>query len=141
MNGSNVIPFRKGNRNYCFLVCDGDLPDTELLPLLTGYPVLPLHSEEELRRALIFFKPTLILVRSDLNWGNPIDLISQITQASQAPTILVLKKTGQKHEESVIKKAYQAGVFDILRLPMNRDDLIETLDLPMKLLSYHPMAF
>lgn len=141
MDCSNVIPFRRGNQSYCFLVGDESFQDNEIITLMNGYPLLPVHSEEDLRRALIFFRPSLILVRSNLSWGEPIDLISEISRVSQAPIILVLEKLSQRKEEVLIKKAYQAGIFDVLRSPLKREEVIETLNLPMRISGCYPIAF
>ena len=138
---SNVIPFKRGNQSHCFYVCDGQFQESELRDFFYGKSIFSIQSEEALRKALVFFRPSMILIRSDLSWADPVNLIAEINRISQAPIILVLKKSSPKKEETLIKKSYQAGIFDVLRLPLGRDEVKEMLELPLKLARRYPMVF
>jgi|688.fasta_scaffold46180_6 response regulator of citrate/malate metabolism len=125
----NVIPFSNKRNSYVFYLCNEDSPFENWQQLSPQHQVCSLHSEEELRTALMVAKPKLILVRADLEWSDSLELIRQMESFSEAPRILLLKRAKGKKQELFIKQAYQAGISDILYLPLQQEEVVETLEL------------
>lgn len=126
---ANVIPFSNKRNSYFFYLCNEESPLENWQQLSPQHQVCSLHSEEELRTALLVAKPKLILVRADLEWADSLEIIRQAGSFSEAPLILLLKKLKGKKQDLFIKQAYQAGISDVLYLPLQPDEVAETLEL------------
>lgn len=129
---SNVIPFRRRNVSHLFYLCDGPKQDSAVHPISKGHQLSCLRSLNEVNQAFYFFKPSLIIVRADLKWGNPIELIRTLSQRYSSPILLLFSKRKTSRDDLFIKKAYQAGIIDILQAPLE-DDANETIQLVLRL--------
>lgn len=129
---AHVIPFPGKTVAPWFYLTDHSLQEN-LLDFTKGYPVCPVFSEEDLLSTFSCTQPASIFIQADLTWADPIQLISRLSQFSRSPILLLLKKQKSKKQELFIRQAYQAGIFDILYLPLNNTEFEETIDLIRKI--------
>lgn len=129
---SNVIPFRRRNASHLFYVCDGTEQNSSIQLLSKGHHLSSLCSLAEIHQTFYFFKPSLIIVRADLKWGNPIELIRTLNQLYSCPILLLFPRRKTSRDDLFIKKAYQAGIIDILQTPL-AEDANETIQLVLRL--------
>ncbi|NBX93585.1 MAG: hypothetical protein EB078_02145 [Proteobacteria bacterium] len=129
---SNVLPLFPKKAPHLFYLCNEESPEEKWLDFIPEHPVCSLSSEEQLRNALMATRPQLLLMRSDLNWTEPLPLIRELSNRYQCPIVLVLNKKKSKAHESLIRLAYQAGIFDLLFLPLGRDNVRETLEVLLR---------
>jgi CheY-like chemotaxis protein len=94
------------------------------LPLSPALETLEIQSEENLVASLP--DSNLILMNAQLDWADPITLISTIHKWNEAPIVLVCPQ-GERFAK-LIKQAYAAGISDILYAPVEPTDVIQILD-------------
>ncbi|MBI4404041.1 MAG: hypothetical protein HY537_07765 [Deltaproteobacteria bacterium] len=105
------------------------------LTLLLFSPFLrvrDLRSQEELRNFLLIERPDLIIVESNISWGEPIEIIREFHEKLAVPIVLVCDNTRSAKDKTLIKKAYSAGVHDVLFAPLRRDEIVEAIDVLLK---------
>jgi len=129
---SNVIPFPGRMVSPWFYIGEETIREN-LINSSKGHPVCAIFSEEDLLKALSHSRPAFVLIRADLSWTNPLQLISVLEKFSNAPIVLMLKKQNSKKQNSFIREAYQAGIFDILYLPLVDSEVEETVDLILRI--------
>jgi len=124
---SNVIPFPGRMLSPWFYIGEESIHEN-LLAASKGHPVCSVQSEEDLLKGLSQSRPAFVLIRADLSWTDPLQLVPYLEKFCGAPIVLILKKQKSKKQEAFIREAYQAGIFDILYLPFNDSEVEETLD-------------
>jgi len=129
---SNVIPFRGKTISPWFYIGDSGLHE-DLFTFSKGQPVRVLVSEEDLLRALAVSRPAFILIEATLSWSDPLRLISRLSQLSGAPIILLMEKKRTQEKALEIKQAYQAGIFDVAHLPLQKEDFQEMVELVLRI--------
>lgn len=129
----NVIPFQSKNTAYWFQIGDSVSPWMDLSSFSQGYVVASLESEEELRKSLAGFKPYLIFIESDLQWADPLELISYLTSKSNCPVILILKNSRISGADADVRRAYQAGALDVISMEQDQQSVGERLGFLLKL--------
>ncbi|NBX76819.1 MAG: hypothetical protein EBQ92_09710 [Proteobacteria bacterium] len=125
---SNVIPFPGRMLSPWFYIGEESVRES-LVAYSKGHPVCSILSEEDLLKALSQSRPAFVLIRADISWSDPLQLVSYLEKCCGAPIVLILKKQKSKEQELFIREAYQAGIFDILYLPLNDSEVEETVDL------------
>jgi len=125
---SNVIPFPGRMLSPWFYIGEESVREN-LLAYSKGHPVCSILSEEDLLKALSQSRPAFVLIRADISWSDPLQLVSYLEKFCGSPIVLLLKKQKSKKQELFIREAYQAGIFDILYLPLNDSEVEETVDL------------
>lgn len=128
----SVFVFPKKNPYHWFLIGNQDSSFSELLNQ-RGHPVSLIHSEEELLRELSLFKPSLIFLEEKISWVNVYGLLEMLNRLSEVPKVLVMEKSPKYQRKDTLKKAYQAGVLEVLELPLNQEEWLESLKLFMRL--------
>ena len=141
---SNVIPF-PGRMVLPWFYIGEESVRENLLSAYRGHPVCSILCEEDLLKALSQSQPAFVLLRADLSWTDPLQLISYLEKFCGAPIVLILKRQKSKKQETFIREAYQAGIFDILYLPLNDSEVEETLDIirriSRKVITHKPLGF
>jgi hypothetical protein len=129
---SNVIPFRRRNASHWFYICDETEQQGAIESIAFGHGISSIRSKLEIQKAFHSLSPSLIIIRSDLKWTNPIDLVHSLSAFSTSPILLILPKRKTKKDEILIKEAFQAGIIDILEFPLG-EDAKETVQLVLRL--------
>ena len=132
MKSSNVILFSKKQSSQWVFISDSHDVENPLSLLKKGAPISWVSSQERLIQTLIYDETALFFVSADLTWADPSQMISDLTRYSNVPVILTLKKNPGSNQEVLIKKAYRAGVFDICYLPSEEEELVEVVELALK---------
>ena len=128
----NVIDFSKYlrerfpllSRNILF-ICN----ENENTCPFSSIPVLrieQIHSLSDLFAVLKRSPPELIFVESSLSWEDPLHIITEVHHITEVPIVMVCKSSPQQMS-SLLKQAYAAGLSDVLKSPVLRDDLMEIL--------------
>ncbi|MFM8270130.1 MAG: hypothetical protein ACKN9V_08080 [Pseudomonadota bacterium] len=128
---SNVIPFPGRTVSPWFYIAN-EMVQEELLTFPKGHPVCSIFSEEDFLRRFAQLKPAFVLIRDNLTWTDPLALITRLNELSNSPILLLLKKRKSKNQENFIRQAFQAGVFDILHLPLQEIEVEETVNLILR---------
>lgn len=129
---SNVIPF-PGRTVSPWLYIGDVTASADFSGFSKGHPFYSVFSEEDLLKAMSLSRPAFVLIQADLTWSDPLQLISQLNQHTNSPILLLLKKQNSKKQEAFIRRAYQAGILDILYLPLQDSEVEEVLDLILRI--------
>jgi len=126
-----VLKFPIQNPFCCFFIGNPQ----SLLPAflsLEGFVLLRIHSKEKLKEAFLEFKPGLIFVEESVDWIHALELLDRLKMMTEIPRVLLIKKSKENGQVDLVKKAFQAGVLDVLFLPTETDNLTESLCLYKK---------
>lgn len=127
----NIVPFRGKTVSPWFYIGD-EYAKESLFIFSKGHPVCSISSEEDLLVTLANSRPAFILIEATLSWADPIQLIARLSQLSASPILFLMKKSNSKKQDAVIRQAYQAGIFDILYLPLEEPEFREMVDLVLR---------
>lgn len=89
-------------------------------------------SLETLRVAFVRRNHDLVFVDSDLSWADPVELIERMTRLSSPPILLLCSQTGARNN-AMLKRAFAAGLHDTLFAPLSHEDLLESVEVLLKL--------
>jgi len=104
----------------------------ELLSLFKDLRIENLNSPEKLSTTMLVRPPALVFLESFLSWANPIELIANLQRRSEVPIVMICDSQ-YSDNPTLIKKAYEAGVYDTLFTPLKKQDLSETLEVLLRL--------
>ena len=127
-----VFSFPKKNPYHWFLIGNLDSSFFELLSK-REQPLSFISSEEQLLRELASSKPSLIFLEQNISWAEPFTLIDFLKEKLQAPQILILEKSLKSSQRHLVKKAYRAGVLEVLELPLKKEEWLESQALFMRI--------
>ena len=96
-------------------------------------PLSFISSEEQLLRELAYSKPSLIFLEENISWADPFSLLDLLNRTLQVPQIMILESSPRDSQNDVVKRAYQAGVLEVLELPLKKDEWSESLSLFMRI--------
>lgn len=103
----------------------------ESIGSLPWLQVEEIPSLADLKRALVAKTPDLILLEANITWLDPISAISLLSSLVEVPIVMICEPSAKS--QSLIKKAFAAGVHDTLNAPLRREDLMESLEVLLKL--------
>ena len=132
----NIIPFPLDRRLTALAAREPILvlsDHKKCLESLESIPVLQVEtarSVNALASKLMFFKPRVIFLDSQLTWGDPLEIVRELNHHEDTPIILLISQKKQTH---ILKAAYQAGISDVLFAPYRREDILEALSVLLKL--------
>lgn len=87
----------------------------------------PEHLEEAQARA----QPDLVFIEACIGWEDPVAIVGYIHEKFGVPIVMISHP--QPKERAVVKRAYYAGSCDTLLAPLRKDELVETMDVLLKL--------
>lgn len=132
----NVISLPKrrpsASRSYIFSL---NRENSSPVSTLAGHPVCEIESMEELRRLLALAEPAVILLSSEIKWACPIQLVEELRPITQAPIVLLVETSDRKRGKSIAKRGYQAGIHDVLYLPMDRAEIGQAIQVLLRVKS------
>lgn len=105
------------------------------ISLLNSFSLLRtegISSSFELSSGLYLRKPDLVLLESDLDWVNPLHLIEELHHLLDVPLVLIYDPKKSQKGQVQIKQAYSVGLYDVLFAPLQKEDLLETLEVLLK---------
>ena len=107
-------------------------------PLLTekgrlSVPIACVQSLTSLRSIPFARSPGVFLLDSFLPWGDPIAIIHYINARWSTPIVMLCRDIEVGTIPLIVKKAYTAGIYDALYPPFHDEDLLETLEVLLKL--------
>ncbi len=94
---------------------------------LSDVHLVDIRDADTLTRKLLIRIPDVILVESSIQWTDALTTIRQLVDIMAAPVVLLVDGESQIQDPTLIKKAYAAGVCDTLFLPLDGDELRQTL--------------
>lgn len=129
---------RKGTHSGILYLSD----EASYLPSLrkaSGEEVTAITREESLTEFLSFAPPNIVIIESDLSWGEPLALIQHLHSRWSLSVVLLIenRKTAPK---AFIKKAYEAGISDVLYCPLDDDEVQQTLGLLSQFVQSSPQG-
>ncbi len=122
--------FRYSHRSFNVFYLNSE---NQVLPHLTQFPFLDIKNIQtkwELFTQLQMKKPDFVFIEGGVDWDHPINLIHEIKRHSPAPVVLLCEK--KRSQKALIKRACAAGVFDILFSPFIQKELLESLDILLR---------
>lgn len=103
-------------------------PCLEMLYSFQSFGIKTIQTEEQLEKHLALQNPKLILI--DSAWNNALDWSTNMAHRLDVPIVMLCQT--KNPPKSWIKKAYAAGVSDMLFPPHTREELLETLEVLLK---------
>jgi hypothetical protein len=105
------------------------------LPLLESLPsvnIVDIHDEGALSHRLLRRAPDLFLIESDLKWTDPLITLRQMTQLLSVPFVWICVEQSQR-DSDLAKRAYANGATDMLFAPLDRDEVMQTVSVLLRL--------
>ena len=136
---SNVIDFsnirtrrmRNGPLQPLFYI-NGSGSCLDLLHSFRHLQTVDIYSPQLLEASVLMRRPALILLEASIDWTDPIATIKSLNRLSDVPVVLLCDAQTKRRCPSLIKRAYAAGIFDVLFTPLSYEDLFETLEVLLK---------
>lgn len=89
-------------------------------------------NREQLAAALKMGPPELVLLDSEIDWSEPLELMSWLHQRYHVPIVLLVRKRLVSRRPSFIRRSYAAGITDVVYLPLAGDDLTQTISVLLR---------
>lgn len=104
-----------------------------LLESLPGVNIVDIHDDSTLCQKLLSRAPDLFLIESDLKWTDPLITLQQMTGLLSVPFIWICSQDSQRREPDLLKRAYSSGATDSLFAPLDRDEVLQTVNILLRL--------
>ncbi len=131
---SNVVSFSASRKKvtapkaHTIFYINESLDCAPLLESLGDIYLVDIHNPETLTRKLLIRIPDVILVESGIEWSDALTTVRQMTDLMAAPVVLLVGENSIKEDPDLIRKAYAAGVSDTLFMPLDQEEVFQTLN-------------
>jgi len=129
---SNILPFRSGRKSIWFSFECSEHEFDLFSTFNSSAQIFRCRSEEmfcQVNRAL---NPEIIFIQSDLNWVDSFELIDLLKRKYSAPILMLYKSSKTPRSKDSIKRAYQAGVLEVIESNSDAFEIREAIEFALK---------
>jgi len=132
---SNVLPLKARKRPIWYL-----FENSESRSEFSGFSndvqhsaqIVKVTSPEMFGQVNLFFTPELIFIKSNLDWTDSIKLIETLNKRYHSPLLMFFDPDQHRCEEEIVKKAYQAGVLEVINTKTKDQEISESISFALK---------
>lgn len=84
-------------------------------------------SAEMFQEHHLIFSPQLILIGTDIDWINPIELAQILNKRFSSPLLMFFDSFLKRRHDKFLSRAYQSGVLEVIDERRSEEDILESI--------------
>jgi hypothetical protein len=75
----------------------------------------------------LIFSPQLILIGTDIDWVDPIELTQILNKKFSSPLLMFFDPSSKESHDKLVKRAYQSGILEMIDERKSEEDILESI--------------